>query len=79
MVYVLTLSNMDNRYFKILFVISGIPLLIYPFVLAASLMGLTGYRDGGALNFVEIFAYFFYILTIIYPINSLYCVWLELL
>lgn len=58
---------------KIVFILSGVPLLIYPFVLAASLMGLAGYVN--VIGFVEVIAYLFYILTIIYPIVYIMCGW----
>jgi hypothetical protein len=50
------------------FVLSGIPLVIYPFVFIASVMGLAGYRTPGPLKLSEIMAYMFYILTIVYPV-----------
>lgn len=49
------------------FVLSGMPLVFYPVVFIASIMGLAGHRTPGPLKFIEILAYMFYIATIIYP------------
>jgi len=62
----------------ILIVISGIPLLIYPFVLGASLMGLVVPWDEGVNIFLKIIVNSFCILTIIYPITYVTCLWFYL-
>ncbi len=49
--------------------ISAIPLLIYPFVLIANVMSLTGHR-GSDTSFVDVFiAYFFIFVTTVYPVT----------
>jgi len=62
----------------ILIVISGIPLLIYPFVLGASVMGLVVNWDEGVNIFLKVIVNLFCILTIIYPITYVTCLWFYL-
>jgi hypothetical protein len=57
--------------------ISLAPLVIYPAVLLASIMGLAGHRTGDEPPRVLFVAYSFYILTIVYPVPTLACSFLA--
>lgn len=49
------------------------PLLVYPFVFIASIMGVAGHRTGNEPLISLILAYTFYVLTIVYPIPAIVC------
>ena len=55
-------------------VLGALPLVIYPFVLPANIMGLAGQRSGNESFVLVLISYAFYIGTTAYPLVYLFCV-----
>lgn len=65
------MKNFFSRGFH--FFITGLPLLIYPFVFVASIMGLAGNPDGaGFLNLIVALSFLW--LSLLYPVAFIVCV-----
>ncbi len=79
-----TTSKMGgSKITTVLFIIAAIPLLVYPAVLAASLMGLAANFTVEVVEVIEnlfftLILNLFYILTILYPITYIICGWFYL-
>lgn len=58
----------------LLFVLEGLPLLIYPFVLLANLMSLAGHRTGNESVFLITVVLLFIIMSSAYPLSYLYAI-----
>ena len=58
-----------NKNLRILgFIISGVPLLAYPMIFFASFLSLAGERGDGEVGVLELIAYSFLILSLVYPL-----------
>jgi len=58
----------------LLFVLEGLPLLIYPFVLLANLMSLAGHWTGNESIFLIAVVLLFIIMSSAYPLSYLYAI-----
>lgn len=59
-------------------VLGALPLIVYPFVLTADIMGLAGTRSGNDSVILILLSYAFYIGTMIYPLVYLVCAGLTI-
>ncbi len=58
----------------LLFVLEGLPLLIYPFVLLANLMALAAHRTGNESVFLITIVFLFISMSSAYPLSYLYAI-----
>jgi hypothetical protein len=72
--YTNTWSETEKIISNVLFVIGGIPLCVYPFVLIANLMSLAGYRAGNVNILSVVVVYLFIFVTSTYPLTYLMCI-----